>query len=157
MTVVPELLAVLTNWKQSSEFPEEEDWVFASPLKLGRLPYSYTGFWRELQRAAENAGLGARLVAGRGMGVLHLHDVHGHLFRGAHPLVLRTDPALAGSFADRQPIRTHPSHHPEVRTLHGILYFFSVALPRRARRPQRVALDVGHRGALLRRGIFGPG
>jgi integrase len=58
MTVVPELLAVLTNWKQGTQFAGEEDWVFASPLKLGRLPYSYTGFWRELQRAAQNAGLG---------------------------------------------------------------------------------------------------
>jgi integrase len=34
------------------------DWIFASPLKLGRLPYSYTGFWRELHRAGEAAGLG---------------------------------------------------------------------------------------------------
>ena len=28
------------------------------PLKLGRLPYSCTGVWRELQRAAEDAGIG---------------------------------------------------------------------------------------------------
>lgn len=34
------------------------DWIFASPMKLGRLPYSYTGFWRELQRAATDAGIG---------------------------------------------------------------------------------------------------
>lgn len=57
MTVVPQLLAVLTNWKQRTQFAGEEDWIFASPLKLGRLPYSYTGFWRELQRAAKGAGL----------------------------------------------------------------------------------------------------
>ena len=31
---------------------------FASPLKLGRLPYSYTGFWRELDRAGKVAGIG---------------------------------------------------------------------------------------------------
>jgi len=31
---------------------------FASPVKIGRLPYSYTGVWRELQRAAEAAGIG---------------------------------------------------------------------------------------------------
>jgi integrase len=30
----------------------------ASPVKLGRLPYSYTGVWRELDRASEAAGLG---------------------------------------------------------------------------------------------------
>ncbi len=29
-----------------------------SPLKIGRLPYSYTGVWRELDRATGAAGLG---------------------------------------------------------------------------------------------------
>ena len=58
MTVVPELLAVLGSWRHSSQFSGETDWIFASPLKLGRRPYSYTGFWRELQRAAEDSGLG---------------------------------------------------------------------------------------------------
>jgi len=33
----------LKTRKQSSEFSGTEDWVFASPFKLGRLPYSYTG------------------------------------------------------------------------------------------------------------------
>ena len=32
--------------------------MFASPVKIGRLPYSYTGVWRELDRAAKNAGIG---------------------------------------------------------------------------------------------------
>ena len=27
-------------------------------MKLGRLPYSYTGFWRELQRASADSGIG---------------------------------------------------------------------------------------------------
>lgn len=58
MTIVPELLAVLAGWKQSAQFASDGDWVFASPVKLGRLPYSYTGFWRELQRAAQDSGLG---------------------------------------------------------------------------------------------------
>ena len=31
---------------------------FASPLKLGKLPYSYTGVWLELNRAASAAGVG---------------------------------------------------------------------------------------------------
>ncbi|SRR5712692_9727551 len=35
-----------------------EDWIFASPVKIGRQPYSYTGVWRELQRAANAAGIG---------------------------------------------------------------------------------------------------
>ena len=28
------------------------------PLKLGRQPYSYTGFWRELDRAGKECGIG---------------------------------------------------------------------------------------------------
>jgi len=31
-------------------FGADNDWMFASPLKIGRQPYSYTGAWRELQR-----------------------------------------------------------------------------------------------------------
>src|SRR4029078_12020293 len=43
---------------QGTQFSGPDDWVFASPVKLGRQPYSYTGGWRELQRAAEAAGIG---------------------------------------------------------------------------------------------------
>jgi integrase len=57
-TIAPELLDRLKWWKQLAKFSEAEDWVFASPLKIGRLPYSYTGVWRELQRAASVAGVG---------------------------------------------------------------------------------------------------
>lgn len=52
------LLEVLRVWKQTTQFSAEEDWIFASPLKLGHLPYSYTGFWRELERATKEAGIG---------------------------------------------------------------------------------------------------
>jgi integrase len=52
------LLEALKLWKQKTQFGSEDDWVFASPSKLGRLPYSYTGFWRELERAAQAAGIG---------------------------------------------------------------------------------------------------
>jgi integrase len=53
-----ELLERLKSWKQSSEFSETEDWMFASPFKLGRLPYSYTGTRQELERASKAAGIG---------------------------------------------------------------------------------------------------
>jgi integrase len=53
-----ELLERLKTWKQLSNFSEAEDWIFASPVKLGRLPYSYTGVWRELVRAAEVSKVG---------------------------------------------------------------------------------------------------
>jgi integrase len=53
-----ELLERLKSCKQRSYFSGSEDWIFASPIKLGRLPYSYTGVWRELERAAEAAKVG---------------------------------------------------------------------------------------------------
>ena len=53
-----ELLERLKTWKQSSEFSGTEDWIFASPFKLGRLPYSYTGTRQELERASKAAGIG---------------------------------------------------------------------------------------------------
>jgi Phage integrase family len=58
LAVDKELLEVLRLWKQTTQFSAEEDWIFASPVKLGRLPYSYTGFWRELERASKEAGIG---------------------------------------------------------------------------------------------------
>lgn len=57
-TLTSELLERLKSCKQRSDFSGAEDWVFASPLKLGRLPYSYTGVWRELVRATEAAKIG---------------------------------------------------------------------------------------------------
>ena len=58
LTIATEILGRLKVWRQTTEFASAGDWIFASPLKLGRLPYSYTGFWRELQRAATDAGIG---------------------------------------------------------------------------------------------------
>jgi len=53
-----ELLERLQSCKQLSEFSGTEDSIFASPIKLARLPYSYTGVWRELERAAKVAAIG---------------------------------------------------------------------------------------------------
>lgn len=58
LVIADELLERLKTWKQATDFSEDHDWMFASPLKAGRLPYSYTGVWRELDRASEAAGLG---------------------------------------------------------------------------------------------------
>ena len=57
-TLTGELLERLKSCKQRSDFAGAEDWIFASPIKLGRLPYSYTGVWRELERATEAAKIG---------------------------------------------------------------------------------------------------
>jgi integrase len=52
------VLAILKNWKQMSQFSDAEDWMFASPAQLGRLPWSYDSVWREYQKAAVKAGIG---------------------------------------------------------------------------------------------------
>jgi integrase len=53
-----ELLDRLKTWKQLSEFTGADDWIFASPFKLGRLPWSYTGVREELKRASIAAKIG---------------------------------------------------------------------------------------------------
>ena len=58
MTIAPELLAVLKAWKQATEFAGADDWIFASPVQLGRLPFSYTGVLHVFQKAAAKAGIG---------------------------------------------------------------------------------------------------
>jgi len=59
MTVDAGLLAVLKAWKQSSQFSANEDWIFASPVKLGRLPWSYKQVWLVYKKAASAAGIGS--------------------------------------------------------------------------------------------------
>lgn len=52
------MLKVLKRWKQSSRFSGPEDWIFASPVQCGRLPWSYDQVWRVYQKAAGKAGIG---------------------------------------------------------------------------------------------------
>ncbi len=58
LVLAEDLLARLKSWKQTSQFRDAEDWVFASPVSIGRLPYSYGGIRGELERAAKASGLG---------------------------------------------------------------------------------------------------
>jgi len=58
LTIANDLLDTLKVWKQTTQFSSPEDWVFASPAQVGRLPWSYTGVKEELQRAADAAGIG---------------------------------------------------------------------------------------------------
>ena len=57
LTLAPEILAVLKTWKISTQFGGVDDWVFASPSQLGRLPWSYPWTWKMFQDAAVAAGL----------------------------------------------------------------------------------------------------
>lgn len=58
MAIAEEVLALLRQWKQKTQFSAEEDWIFASPTQLGRLPWSYPWLWRELHDGAIKAGIG---------------------------------------------------------------------------------------------------
>ncbi len=58
MNMDQELLKRLKSWKLLSQFTAEEDWLFASPVQLGRLPWSYPHVLRIFHRPAERAGIG---------------------------------------------------------------------------------------------------
>lgn len=52
------LVNQLQVWKQDTQFASQADWMFASPVQLGRLPWSYDQIWRYSQKAAIKAGIG---------------------------------------------------------------------------------------------------
>jgi integrase len=57
-SIDPEMLAVLKVWRQTSQFTEENDWIFASPIRIGRQPISYPWVWKCFQTAAGKAAIG---------------------------------------------------------------------------------------------------
>jgi integrase len=58
MVMADDLLEVFKRWRQVTQFSGAEDWIFASPVKLGRQPLSYTHVWETLTAAAAQAGIG---------------------------------------------------------------------------------------------------
>ena len=58
MSIDPELLEVLRPWKQISQFSGDGDWLFASVVQFGRLPWSYPYVSRMFHKAAIDAGIG---------------------------------------------------------------------------------------------------
>jgi len=52
------IMDVLKMWRQLTQFSGSDDWVFASPVQIGRLPLSYAGVWRALRKAAIKGGIG---------------------------------------------------------------------------------------------------
>jgi integrase len=51
-------MEVLKLWKQTTQFSGDGDWMFASPVKIGRQPWSYDQVWRSFIRAGEASGIG---------------------------------------------------------------------------------------------------
>jgi integrase len=58
MAVDSATLETLKLWKQSSQFSEPHDWIFASPASVGRLPWSYAQVWDYYSYASRDAGIG---------------------------------------------------------------------------------------------------
>jgi integrase len=58
LVVAGERLTALQTWKQASQFSGADDWMFASPVQLGRLLWSYDQVWRVYQKAAKAAAIG---------------------------------------------------------------------------------------------------
>lgn len=58
MSIDPAMLEVLKSWKQATQFSSAEDWMFASPARIGRLPWSYDQVWRLFRKAGKDSGVG---------------------------------------------------------------------------------------------------
>jgi len=58
MAVDTAVLDVLKQWKQTSQFQAPEDWIFASPACIGRLPWSADSINKAYAKAAKAAGTG---------------------------------------------------------------------------------------------------
>jgi integrase len=59
MSIDREMQETLKLLRQETQFSSDEDWVFASPAKLGRQPWSFDTVWRSFLKAGTNAGIGA--------------------------------------------------------------------------------------------------
>jgi len=57
MSVDGTMLEVLKLWKQATQFSANEDWIFASPAQLGRLPWSADSVNDAYQKATTAAGI----------------------------------------------------------------------------------------------------
>ena len=48
---------VLQSRRQETDFPSNRDWIFASPVKIGREPLSYPWIYKKFREAAKRAGI----------------------------------------------------------------------------------------------------
>jgi integrase len=58
MSIDAAMLGVLKAWRQETQFAAVSDWIFASPVALGRLPWSYPHVLRVFTHAGKDAGIG---------------------------------------------------------------------------------------------------
>jgi integrase len=55
ITVTGTMLAALKTWRQTTQFSAQEDWIFASPTQIGRLPWSADSVNDAYKKAASAA------------------------------------------------------------------------------------------------------
>lgn len=58
MPIDAEMLGVLKKRKQSTQFRDADDWVFASPAQIGRLPWTADSLNRAYLKAGKASGVG---------------------------------------------------------------------------------------------------
>lgn len=58
MPVDEEMLDVLKAWNQATQFRASDDWVFASPAQIGRLPWAADSLNRAYGKAGKASGVG---------------------------------------------------------------------------------------------------
>jgi integrase len=52
ITITETMIETLKRWKQQAPFSAQEDWIFASPAQIGRLPWSYDSVNKAYKQAA---------------------------------------------------------------------------------------------------------
>ena len=57
ITVTQTMIEALKQWKQTTQFSAQEDWIFASPARLGRFPWSADSVNDAYKKAASAAGI----------------------------------------------------------------------------------------------------
>jgi integrase len=57
ITITSTMIEALKVWKQTTQFSAQEDWIFASPAQLGRLPWSADSVNDAYKKAASAAGI----------------------------------------------------------------------------------------------------
>jgi len=55
ITITQTMIEALKLWKQTTQFSAQEDWIFASPAQLGRLPWSADSVNDAYKKAASSA------------------------------------------------------------------------------------------------------
>ena len=58
ITVTETMIEALKTWKQTTQFSAQEDWIFASPAQIGRLPWSADSVNDAYKKAASAAAVG---------------------------------------------------------------------------------------------------